>query len=533
MFFNIVRQFRQPNESSPLGVITVPYRELLSKSYLKLRVSMLSAQMHLAGIEDVICCVLSMSSAPTIEFDGIKFISSRELSSFVKGRPCVFVGQDQYHVPDDWLRNLLEKSQASDMMQTVEAAKDGNHPAHLRLRGNFVVTPSSLSTRVAKHIVAGRTQPHDMKTCFDGLGIKSNLNPITAENVHSMYGQAFRLDKPVSFVIETNNSCNYHCLMCPYHGGRQSSKPTFLKPGTYSDMPFEMFEKIVDEIATLERPYEDENTIATVTPYRRGEFLLYPHWREALECISSRENLRSYFSTNGSKWTDDDIDFIMDIKLEQIQISVNGHTSEIHKRLRLNDEFDKVVSTIERIRERRRKLKSDLPYIQICNVVNDRNIAENEDYISFWKQYADGVFLSPENFMEDGNSNKNYLMNFSKMPIPDDSIRPPCSMVKDSVWIDADGKVNLCMGSKLTILGDYADLSISEIINLSGRQDVGEAHASGNYDTGVCSNCQQWYNQLIEVTDNGPDEETLSSPSFIYYKNKRKSLVDGAIKIEE
>ena len=48
---------------------------------------------------------------------------------------------------------------------------------------------------------------------------KERLLKITPKNVRSIYRQACLTDLPIQICIETHSSCNFRCLLCPYHGG--------------------------------------------------------------------------------------------------------------------------------------------------------------------------------------------------------------------------------------------------------------------------------------------------------------------------
>ena len=277
----------------------------------------------------------------------------------------------------------------------------------LSLKCGFAVTAPDVSADFAERLFAGQIElAMSPAGALSTVGAAFSKTQVTSDNVQPFYRQAFYTDLPTTFIVETNSSCNYHCLMCPYHGGRQNHKPTFIKPGAYVDMDYDVFKRVVDEIAALPRPHQGDVT-AMVSPYRRGEFLLYAHWREAIAYIKAN-GLRGYFSSNGSRWTQDDVDYIVDSGLDQIQISIEGHDPDSHKKIRLNNEYEKVANTVRMIMATKRDKGVATPLLQLAHTVNERNYDLVPEYVEHWLNKVDALFIGPENFADDEFNNKGY-----------------------------------------------------------------------------------------------------------------------------
>lgn len=526
--------------SGPIGVIVVAYAEsVYGQRSLVPRIEVLAQQMRQAGIEDVYYCPLRPSrrpyfsaKMPSLPVEDVEHVDATLLPKQVDSRPVVFVDQSQYHVPKDWIADLLARAVDSGKVVHAEGAVQTppNHAYHLRLKPVFFAAPAAWSKTVCKALIDGNLNPiTGLAKGLAAINVPEALVKITRNNIGSIYGQAVTLEKPVNFVVEPNNSCNYRCIMCPYHGGRQNDGPAFVKPGTYVDMPLDTFKRIIDEIAEMERPYEDETEQTTVTPYRRGELKLYPHWREALAYIKSKPNLRVYFSTNGSDWTDDDIEYLLDIGIDHIQVSLNGHNIETHGKVRLNKEFNKVASTALRLVKRRIERGLDKPFVQVCNIFNDRTIPEIPAYVEFWQKRVDCVFINPENKIEKENQNKQFIMEFAPLPLSEEIEQPPCSMLRDYIWIDAGGDTHLCIGAKTLQTGDIYESSVEEILNAPLRRQVLTDHILGKYDNPVCRNCTQWYSQIYQTPIETDDFTLQSGPAFKTYYNKHQPVVDDEL----
>jgi radical SAM protein with 4Fe4S-binding SPASM domain len=501
------------NADAHAGLIVVPADQVQRES-TRHRIRAIAKSLADAGVPHY--RVFVPSGDTSLLSDEFPIARKNDLAGFFKKKYVVVLRSDQYHVAHEWVADLLGRARASGASQTHENYKS-LLVGHLTLRCAFVVVHPSAASRAAEFIATG-VDPIGLVAALESVAQAVAEVQVTAKNVFPFYRQAATMDIPISYVVETNSSCNYHCLMCPYHGGRQKHKPTFLKPGTYVDMPIETFKRVVDEIAALPHPYQDDPPI-TISPYRRGEFLLYPHWREALLHIKSKPGIKAYFSSNGSLWTDEDVEFALDIGLDHVQISIEGHDLESHRRIRLNSEYEKIASTIRRLMKRREERGMKVPYLQIAHTVNEKNYGLVDDYVKYWLHKVDALFIGPENYADEGTNNKRYKTQFSPVeprPLED---RPPCQMVKDNIWVDAEGTVILCIGSKQTLIGNVNETSMAQIVHSQVRLDVLRQHWEGDYDKGLCSNCEQWYSAYGTTTDES-EYNAFMSPDTQYYRGK-------------
>ncbi|MCB1738818.1 MAG: SPASM domain-containing protein [Gammaproteobacteria bacterium] len=512
MFKTISGLFSRSVDSSPIGLIVAPTGRVKRPSS-DARALAIADQMRAAGLGQVLWYSGSGESPPT----PLRGIEQGRLKQALDGHHVVVAGADEYHVSSEWIERLLARALQRGVSQTHDYLKSPL-TANLNLRCGFAAVHASASRWLQSALTAGTIHASTLVDQFAADDVALEVEPLDARNVVSLYARAAALDMPLSYVVETNSSCNYHCLMCPYHGGRQKRKPTFLKPGTYVDMPFDTFTRVIDEISALPRPYNDDYPL-TVSPYRRGEFLLYPQWREALQYIKSKDNLRAYFSSNGSMWTEDDVEFVLDVGLDQLQISIEGHDLATHKKIRLNNEFEKVSGTIRRLMSRREERGLSAPIVQLAHTINERNFDSVDEYVQFWLRKVDALFLGPENYADDDNANKRYKTQFSPVEPPAPEDRPPCQMIKDNIWVDAEGTVILCIGSKQTYIGNVHEQSMTEILASPTRQKVMLDHARGDIDNPICRNCEQWYSAFGR-SDETDAYSVFLSPDTQYYRNK-------------
>lgn len=517
--FNFLKKTKK---NKPLAVILINDASI-GKDFLLPRVDVLTAQAAELGLE-VVCAPLGSGDISACARSDRQATTLYGLKAYAQSRDTVFLLENHYHVSSWWISDLLEKTAQTGKSHCPNGLNTSYLVSHLYLFPQFYSISAPHVGNFIDHLASGGYYYwHPPHALFEKLNIPVEVVEITAQNVKSFYGQAVMLDLPLTFVVETNSSCNYHCLMCPYHGGRQRDLPAFVKPGTYVDMPFDIFKRVIDEIAGLKRSYQ-ENPPVTINPYRRGELLMYPHWRDALKHIKSKK-LRAYFSTNGSLWTDDDIEFVLDEGLDQIQISIDGHDKESHRLIRLNDEFDTVANTLRRLVRRREERNLKTPYVQLAHTINERNVGAVNEYVETWLDKSDSLFLGPENYADIADHNKKYKTEFAPVQPKPDSYRPPCNMVKDVVWVNSDGECILCIGSKLTVIGNVNTMSMQEILESPVRMKVIQDHINGNFNNPVCKGCQNWYSAYMENIEE--EEYSLRiSPDTQYYMRKRPINID-------
>lgn len=443
-------------------------------------------------------------------------ISPEGLRKRMASRAVVVLFSSQYHVSGEWIRSLLDLSIAQGKSQVPETNKT-TLCQHLMLKPHFLVLTEADARKTAR-----RSSSRGFHAVLSELGPAShppgpNGVEVTAGNVNTLYRQAALTSVPLTYIIETTNHCNYSCYMCPYHGVRQSNLVTYVKPGTETHMPWDRFRRLIDEISDLRSPYEDA-VAKTIVPYNRGEFLLYPQWRDALSCIKER-GLGAYFSSNGSLWTDDDVKFILEVHLDALQLSIDGFSEDTHSEIRLNSDYDKVVRTLKQIMKEREERGFRHPTVQLAHTVNERNHHRVRDYVDYWIGKVDALFLGPENFMEEENKNKRYKIQYVDIAREPDSLRPPCNTLLINMWIQSNGECHLCIGSKRTPIGNIHDSSLKEILASDIRREVIRCHSEGDYANPVCRNCEHWFSAYWQSVENERYEARLS-PDTQYYTRK-------------
>lgn len=84
---------------------------------------------------------------------------------------------------------------------------------------------------------------------------------------------------------------------------------------------------------------------------------------------------------------------LIDSGIDTITISVESHEPEVHNEIRdYKNSFQLILESMEELRKLRKKSK---PRIMVRAVITKRNYKILDEFIEYWKKYADGIILQP------------------------------------------------------------------------------------------------------------------------------------------
>jgi MoaA/NifB/PqqE/SkfB family radical SAM enzyme len=139
---------------------------------------------------------------------------------------------------------------------------------------------------------------------------------------------------PRSVGIEPTNICNLHCPLCP----------TPMSTRQKGRMSLENFSRLVGDLPA---------SISMVYLYLSGEPLLHPNCFDMISVLS-RRGLRSCISTNGAL-LGGRIEDVLDSKLSELIISLDGATEATYQKYRVGGDFHKLLANIRRLVQARRE----------------------------------------------------------------------------------------------------------------------------------------------------------------------------------
>jgi len=260
--------------------------------------------------------------------------------------------------------------------------------------------------------------------------------------------KSFRL---TSLSIEVTNHCNLACFMCPV-GTRMKRPKGFMEEG--------LFRRIIDDNLHLE----------FIFLFQWGEPFLHPKIFEFIEYASAK-NIRTMVTTNGTFFSDEIIERILDSGLERLTFSVDG-VGTTYTRIR-GFGYEQLKASILKLKKLRDYKKSGLK-IDISMVVFEETAGDIEKFMDEWGDIADAIYLIPR-FVPGIRKNKCREMWRGNLTVLWDGRVVGCCS-------DFDGKM---------VVGDATKEDISSIWNGEQAKQLRRLHSRRVF-TGVCSNCGEY-----------------------------------------
>ena len=293
---------------------------------------------------------------------------------------------------------------------------------------------------------------------------------------------------PYSLTIELTNRCNLKCTMCPHSKKDIKGK----------DMDFNIFKKIVDEIAQ----FGDKNSC--FIPVGLGEPLMYAQLPEALEyitikCPGSPINL----TTNGTLLNEENAKMLCKLLggSDRLLISLNAGSESVYKSLMGKDKFDLVVNNIKDFLKIREKIGTG-PKVTIQLLEVKKTESEVEKFKNFWTPLIgknDLIYVRP--LLNWGGT-----VDIKDLQVREKGKRYPCpGLWTGGVIILNDGNVYPCCEAQSTrensdiLLGNVQEKSLKEIYSEKRIKDIQKKHLKGQWnEISDCINCDFWsFNENI------------------------------------
>jgi len=280
---------------------------------------------------------------------------------------------------------------------------------------------------------------------------------------------------PIYILTEMTFSCNYRCPQCVL-GDNSIQKE--LMPAS-PKMSFELFKKIIDEA----KSYNCKSLCVNNT----NEPLLLDDLSERIEYARSQGFLDILMNTNGELFNDENSEKLIKSGLTRLMISVDAHSSETFKKIRVGGNYEKVKENIIKLVKIREKLGQKLPLIRSSFVLQKDNRHELDAFKEYWQKIVDYVhiqeYAKPYETAEDSRV-EGYK--------PDITENFKCDQPWNRVMIRADGEVHPCCSFYTYELkmGNVKNSTISEIWNSENFKKLRKMHFEGRYkDNSTCAKC--------------------------------------------
>ncbi len=275
---------------------------------------------------------------------------------------------------------------------------------------------------------------------------------------------------PPQVVIETTAACNLTCSHCG-HSTMQRVK---------GHMPMHLYRKIIDEIAAAQPGTE-------VWPTFYGEaFLLDYRLFYMLEYAKKKGLTNLVLNTNGSRFSAEVAEWVIDSKLDLIMFSVDGFSAPVFESIRVGAKRDEVFANVERLLKIKARRGLSTPLIEVQYSMMDENEHEVETFRDYWLERGASVKIR-EKLTWGGTVTASNLSSSIKRIACPWAIRT-CAIHWNgdlvACAVDYDGKF---------VAGNVKDRTIAEIWNQEHRV-LAEQHLSHDFANlpAPCNGCLDW-----------------------------------------
>lgn len=275
---------------------------------------------------------------------------------------------------------------------------------------------------------------------------------------------------PPTLSVELTNFCNLRCSYC--------TSPTSKR--TKGFMTRETFSNLLAQIK--------KHKIKKLSLVGNGESLIHPHF---FEFACELKKVVGYVSvtTNLNNKNPDTIRNVIRSKIDQVNISIDGHTPAEYEAYRKGAVFSNLVKNLEILNEEKKAQRSSC-LICIRLMLHPSNFAEMNESKRFWQKYCDVIsWQSVINITGDAKDVFPAKRSVEKAP--------PCSLPFKILDVRQNGDIPLCSYSHMQmgnedglLIGNINQNDISSLWNGNTMTECRKFQKSGDFPAGyVCIGC--------------------------------------------
>ena len=288
------------------------------------------------------------------------------------------------------------------------------------------------------------------------------------------------LNTPFTIFIDPSSGCNFQCRFCPT-GDRELIK---LNNRKITQMDFELFKKIIDDINTFNTP------IKLLRLHKEGEPLINKDFSKMVKYAKSSKNiLKVDTTTNASLLTKELSLKIIEAGLDRINISIEGINENQYKEVaNYNINMKELIDNISFFYKNKKQCE-----VSIKIPSNWINEVDKKYFFDTFSSISDRIFVEnisncwPNYEMQDVTIDENIGV-FGKEKI-DLNV---CPYIFYSIIVNSDGTISACCvdWQRKLILGDTKIESIKDIWLGNKLKQLQISHLKGNRKKHpVCGNC--------------------------------------------
>ncbi|MFA6217286.1 MAG: radical SAM/SPASM domain-containing protein [Candidatus Omnitrophota bacterium] len=275
------------------------------------------------------------------------------------------------------------------------------------------------------------------------------------------YPGKFKVGKyPLDVIAEASNVCNLRCSMC----FQSDETLPVAKTTKVPLMAMDTFKKIADECAKYRIP--------ALKLSWRGEPMLNKNFMDMVRYAKSKGILEVTSLTNATLMNQNIGREIVEAKLDQLIISIDGFTKQTYEKIRIGADYDAVIENIKNLIDIRGKSRK--PFIRLQYTESGINRHETREFYEYWHKRVDEITISY--CQEFGSIQKNNPFN---VPLHEYCCKQPFQRLV----VMTDGTVCVCatdVAGNITI-GNVNTASLKDLWNCPKIQELRGQHKSGNY----------------------------------------------------
>ena len=308
---------------------------------------------------------------------------------------------------------------------------------------------------------------------------------------------------PPRLLLDLNGACNLTCTMCMVHGkDKEEADARFGGvQARFRNMPDQLLEKMLDEIDATGEP---KPMIFTAL---NGEPLFGKNYRDRVT-LMKKKGFTVASHTNGILMNDSMVQFMVDLPLDVVSISLDAFEESTYRAIRENKHFQLIQKNIMNLlRIRGDKL---YPRIEVSMTILEENWREEEEFVKYWTDYVDVIRINSVFSPEENTT-------FPRKAMP--SVRKPCQSLYDSMPVFYNGNVGLCCRDPFCEdnMGSVDTGSVEAVWRGEKFETYRELHQRGQWDQiPACKDCDGW--AAYEYEETMTDRHLIRrSPIYTYY----------------
>lgn len=285
-------------------------------------------------------------------------------------------------------------------------------------------------------------------------------------------GKRFRPSFPRAVEFQTLSTCNAKCVFCPHF-----QSPEDIPHGRMDDA---LIHKIIDECSKY--------MVGRISPYLTNEPLMDKRMPWILQEIKKKARfpVKTKINTNANLLTEDVSKKLIDAKLDQLWISVNGYSEETY-RASMDLDFTVSMNNINTFLDMKKILGAKRPKVVVTTIRTKLVEHEMEKAKEFWA-VRDVDFRIHNLDNRSGEEAASAIRPDSRKPAP----KRNCDLFLKQAYIVENGDMIICCHDwkQTVVVGNVAKTSIREVWNSDYFKGLIYEYYSEKFDNlEICRHC--------------------------------------------